>query len=441
MMEGKRPALPPMCAGRRGSGTARLFSCGPFGGVQGGPVLRLEDIEAARERIRPHVHHTPVRHSTTFSRMTGAELHLKLENLQRTGSFKVRGATNKILTLSPDERERGVIAASAGNHAQGVALAATTLGIKSVIVMPRDAAHAKVEATRRYGARVVLEGDDYDAAYRRARELQEEHGYTFVHAFNDPAIMAGQGTVGLELLEDFDDLDTVVVSIGGGGLISGIATAIKSKRPKIRVIGVEAEGAAAAYASRQAGHVVELPSARTIADGIATRTVGDLTFQVMQKHVDEIVTVNDREIARAILLLMERGKTVVEGAGAAGLAALLSKRVDVTGERVAVVVSGGNIDITLLGEILQRGLMEEGRFLRFTTVLPDRPGALKGVIDLIAAHRGNLLRILHDRELPGLSLDQTLVDIEVETRGEEHLKRLVTALKENGYEVQVRVGA
>jgi threonine dehydratase len=403
-------------------------------------MVRLSDIQEAREKITGSVHKTPLKHSTTFSRMTGGEVHLKLENLQRTGSFKVRGALNKILSLSQEERSKGVIAASAGNHAQGVALASTTIGIKSVIVMPRDAAHAKVEATQGYGAEVVLEGDDYDAAYQKARELQEQHGYTFVHAYDDPAIIAGQGTVGLEIHEDLGDVDTVLVAIGGGGLISGVAVALKALGPNVRVVGVEAEGAASTFMAHKAGKRVLLDSARTIADGIATRIVGERTFELIEEHVDEIVTVSDREIARAILMLLERGKTVVEGAGAAPVAALLAGKVDVEGQKTVAVLSGGNIDITLMGEIVQRGLMMEGRILRFTTVLPDRPGALKGIIDLIAEHRGNLLRIQHDRELPSLSLDQTLVDVEVETRGPEHLRRLVDALGEKGYQVQVRVG-
>lgn len=404
-------------------------------------MVDLRDVEKAREKIRDSVHRTPLKHSTTFSRFTGGQVHLKLENLQRTGSFKIRGALNKILSLSEKERERGVIAASAGNHAQGVALAATTIGIKSVIVMPTDAAHAKVEATQGYGAEVVLTGEDYDAAYQRARELQEEHGYTFVHAYDDPAVIAGQGTIALEILEDLKEVDTVVTSIGGGGLISGIALALKAVKPEVRVVGVEAEGAASAFAAREKKERVLLDSPRTIADGIATRIVGENTFKIIEEHVDELVTVSDREIARAILMLLERGKTVVEGAGAAPVAALLSKKVDVEGQNVVAVLSGGNIDITLMGEIVQRGLMEEGRILRFSTVLPDRPGALKGIIDMVAQHRGNLLRIQHDRELPSLSLDQTLVEIEVETRGPEHLRRLVAALRDEGYEMQVRVGA
>lgn len=403
-------------------------------------MVELADIEQARRNIKDSIHHTPLKHSMTFSRMTGGEVYLKLENLQRTGSFKIRGAVNKILSLSKEERAKGVIAASAGNHAQGVALGATTLGIKSVVVMPREASHAKVEATQGYGAEVILTGDDYDAAYAEARKQQEEHGYTFVHAYDDPAIIAGQGTVGLEILEDLKDVDTVLVSVGGGGLISGVALALKALRPEVQIIGVEAEGAASAFEARKQQKRVLLDSPRTIADGIATRIVGETTYALIEEHVDELVTVSDREIARAILMLLERGKTVVEGAGAASVAALLARKVDVTGKKAVAVLSGGNIDITLMGEIVQRGLIEEGRILRFTTVLPDRPGALKGIIDLVAEHRGNLLRIQHDRELPSLSLDQTLVEIEVETRGPDHLRTLTTALRDHGYEMQVRVG-
>ncbi len=403
-------------------------------------MVALANIEQARRRISQSIHHTPLKHSMTFSRMTGGEVYLKLENLQRTGSFKIRGAVNKILSLSSEERAKGVIAASAGNHAQGVALGASTLGIKSVVVMPREASHAKVEATQGYGAEVILTGDDYDAAYTEARKQQEEHGYTFVHAYDDPAIIAGQGTIGLEIFEDLKDVDTVLVSVGGGGLISGLAVALKALRPEVRIIGVEADGAASAFEARAQHKRVLLDSPRTIADGIATRIVGEQTYALIEEHVDELVTVTDREIARAILMLLERGKTVVEGAGAAPVAALLSRKVDVTGKKAVAVLSGGNIDITLMGEIVQRGLMEEGRILRFTTILPDRPGALKGIIDLVAEHRGNLLRIQHDRELPSLSLDQTLVEIEVETRGPDHLRALTAALRDGGYEMQVRVG-
>ncbi len=405
------------------------------------PVVTLPDVQKARRLLADHVHNTPLRHSTTFSRLTGAEVHLKLENLQRTGSFKIRGAMNKMQTLDAEERRRGVIAASAGNHAQGVALAASTLGVQSTIVMPSDASYAKVEATRGYGATVLLHGEDYDAAQAEARRLQQEKGLTFVHAFNDPAIIAGQGTIGLEIHERLPDVDVVVVAVGGGGLISGIGAALKGLDPRIRIVGVEADGAAKAFASRAAGRRVELDRVTTIADGIATRMLGELTFGMVERLVDDLVTVSDAEIARAILMLLERGKTVVEGAGAAPLAALLAGKVDVRGKKVAVLVSGGNIDITLMGTILQRGLMQEGRILRFKTVLRDRPGALKGVIDLIAREKGNLLWVNHDRELPSLRLGETLVDIEVETRGPTHAKRLLDALRASGYVVDVQVGA
>ena len=403
-------------------------------------MVTLADVEAAREAIQGKVHRTPLRHSTTFSRLTGGTVHLKLENLQRTGSFKIRGAMNKMHSLTPDEKRGGVIAASAGNHAQGVALAASTLQIGSKIVMPSDASYAKVEATRGYGAEVVLEGDDYDAAYAAAKRIQEEEGRTFVHAFNDPYIMAGQGTIALELLEDLPDVDTVVVSVGGGGLISGIATALKAKRPGTRVIGVEAEGAAPAFHSRQAGELVTLERATTMADCIATRRIGPLAFDIIEKHVDDLVTVSENEIARSILMLLERGKTVVEGAGAAGLAALLAGRVDVKGETVACIVSGGNIDITLMGDILRRGLLEEGRILRFTTVIPDRPGQLKGIIDLIAREKGSIVSVYHDRDLLSLPLDKTLLDVEIETRGPRHVQRLIDVLREAGYTLDVHVG-
>lgn len=404
-------------------------------------LVKLADVEEARRRLADHVHHTPLRHSTTFSRMTGGQIHLKLENLQRTGSFKIRGAINKMATLTPEQAKRGVIAASAGNHAQGVALAASSVGIKSTIVMPADASYAKVEATKGYGAKVILHGQDYDAAYQEATRLQAEHGYEFVHAFNDPSVIAGQGTVGLEIYEDLPSVDVVVVSLGGGGLISGVAAAIKALKPDVQIIGVEAEGAAPAFASRAAGKRVVLDEAITIADGIATRQVGPLTYAHIEALVDELVTVSEAELMRAILMLLERSKTVVEGAGAAGIAALLADKIDVQDKNVACIVSGGNIDITLMGEIIQRGLMEEGRVLRFTTTIRDTPGALKGIIDLVAEKKGNLLRVIHDRDLPSLPLHETLIDIEVETRGPDHARSLLTALDAAGYRVDVQVGA
>lgn len=397
------------------------------------PVLSPQDIEAAEKRIRAFVHHTPLRHSTTFSKMTGAQVYLKFENFQRTGSFKLRGALNKILTLSPEERQRGVVCASAGNHAQGVALAAQLNGVKATVVMPAGATIQKIEATRSYGADIVLYGANYDEAYQRALEIQKSSRATLVHAYNDPAVMAGQGTCGLEIVQDLPDVDAVIVGVGGGGLISGIATAVKAKRPGAKVVGVQPEASASLPQSLKQGKLVQSTSTETIADGLATKGVGDKTFEVMRALVDQAVTVTDDEIAHAILLLLERAKNVAEGAGAASLAALLSGKVAFPGKKVVCVISGGNIDINFLDSIIKRGLEEEGRILRFATVLPDKPGQLRGLLDVIAQNQGNVRDVRHFRDRPGLALNRSQVEILIETRGREHQDALLGALKRAGY--------
>ncbi|MFB6353354.1 MAG: threonine ammonia-lyase, partial [Halobacteriales archaeon] len=361
-------------------------------------MLEYDDVLEAADRVEGVARHTPLKRAPAFSERTDAEVSLKLENTQRTGAFKIRGATNRIETLPAEQREAGVVTASAGNHGQGVALAASRLGVDATIVMPEHAAVSKVEATEHYGAEVVLHGADYDAAAARAHELEAEAGLTYVHAFDDPVVMAGQGTVGLEILEDRPEVDTVVVPVGGGGLIAGVATAVKGANPDARVVGVQAEGAASAARSLAAGEVVELDAVDTIADGLAARRVGDRTFAVIQERVDDIVTVSDSEIAVAVMLALERAKTLVEGAGAVPLAALLSGAIDVDPDEVVVpVLSGGNIDMNMLTTVLVRGLVETGRYLRIRTVLPDRPGALVEFATVIAEHRANIYAIQHDR--------------------------------------------
>jgi threonine dehydratase len=400
-------------------------------------MITLGDVEKARERIKGKVHHTPLRHSTTFSKMVGAEVYFKMENLQRTGSFKIRGALNKILTLSPEDRKKGVVAASAGNHAQGVALAAQLNNTKATIVMPSNASIQKAEATRGYGAEVILFGKDYNEAAEKVLELSKERGLTLVHAFDDPAIMAGQGTAGLEILEDLPDVDVVIVAVGGGGLISGIATAIKGKRPKVKIIGVQPEATASLPGSLKAGKVTPAVSpGQTIADGLATKSVGAKTFEIMRNLVDQAITVTDDEIAHAILLMLERQKNVVEGAGAASVAALLSGQVDVKGKKVCCVVSGGNIDITVLDGIILRGLEEAGRIVRVSTILSDRPGHLRQLLEVIATQRGNVRDIRHERNRVGLPLGQTIVDVDIETQGAEHRDRLLAEIKKAGYDVK-----
>jgi len=400
-------------------------------------MLELADVTAARDRVAETARETPLEYSDTFSKRTGADVHLKLENFQRTGSFKIRGATNKIAQLSDAEREAGVVTASAGNHAQGVALAATRAGVDSTIVMPEHAPISKVNATREYGAEVVLHGIDYDAAAETAHEIEREEGRTYVHAFDDPAVMAGQGTIGLEILEQCPDVDTIVVPIGGGGLISGVATAV-TEAADVRVVGVQAEGASSVAESLRKGERVERESVDTIADGIATRTVGDLTFDVIRERVDEVVAVTDPEIADALTSLLGRTKTLVEGAGAVPMAALLEERFDYDdGETVVPALCGGNIDLNVLTKVITHGLVERGRFLRIRTVLKDRPGALLELAQLLADNRTNVHAIEHDRASKDIAMNAAEVELDLETRGRDHALELLDTLEAAGYEVEV----
>jgi threonine dehydratase len=396
-------------------------------------MLTLKNIEAAHETIRDAIDLTPCKYSGFLSRLTGAQIYLKLENLQNTGSFKIRGALNKLSALTPDERRRGVIAASAGNHAQGVARAAQQLGVRATILMPEATPITKVEATRVAGAEVILQGETFDDAMRAARSLAAERSLTMIHPFDDPAVIAGQGTLGLELLQQLPELGAVVVPVGGGGLISGIAVALKSLRPTLRVIGVEANQAASALLSRQAGQVTELGAIKTIADGIAVKRVGDLTFALMQQYVDELVTVSDEDIAAAILIYMERIRVVVEGAGAASLAALVSHKVNLEGVCTGVVVSGGNIDVQMVAKIIEKGLVRTDRLLRITVELLDMPGALGRLSTLLGQLRANILQISHDRLTSDLPLDRAFVDISLDTRNREHQEEVMQALDKAGY--------
>jgi threonine dehydratase len=370
--------------------------------------------------------------------MTDAEVHLKQELFQRTGSFKIRGATNRIATLAPEDRDPGVVTASAGNHAQGVALAATRIGVDSTIVMPEQAPVSKVKATEAYGGRVVLHGRDYDAAAERAHEIEREEDRTYVHAFDDPMVMAGQGTIGLEIAEDLPAVDTVVVPIGGGGLIAGIATALTTLDHDVRVSGVQAEGAASAAQSLAKGAIVERDAVETIADGIATRKVGEQTFPVIQDHVDEVVTVTDGEIAVAVTTLLERSKTLVEGAGAVPVAAMLAEAFEFEEDEVIVpVLSGANIDLNVLTTVIMRGLVETGRYLRIRTVLKDRPGTLDRLLDVLTDHRANIYAIEHDRTSRKLAMNDAEVELDLETRGPDHVAEVIAALENAGYEVDV----
>jgi len=395
--------------------------------------IRLADVEAARERLRDAIYYSPCPHSIMLSALTGQEVYLKLENLQMTGSFKERGSLNRIAMLTPEQARRGVIAASAGNHAQGVAYHATKRGIRAVIVMPLTTPLVKVTATRDFGAEVVLHGANYDEAFVEATRLCAAEGLTFIHPFDDAAVMAGQGTIGLELLEQVSQLEAVVVPIGGGGLISGIACAIKESRPEIRVVGVQTSRLPSMAAAVAAHHPVTIDPATTIADGIAVRRVGDLTLPVVERYVDEIVTVDEDEIASAILMLLEREKTLAEGAGATALAALLQHRTSLKGARTAVLVCGGNIDVTLLSRIIERGMVQDGRLIRLRVLLLDKPGALHELTRLITSHRANIVDVHHNRAYYGVNLGETAIDITMETRGPEQVAELLDALTAEGY--------
>ena len=402
------------------------------------PSISLADVVAARERLRGAIYYSPCPHSQMLSDLTGQQIYLKLENLQMTGAFKERGALNRLAMLTPEQATRGVVAASAGNHAQGVAYHATKRGIRSTIVMPLATPLVKVTATRGFGANVVLHGANYDEACDEAMRICAAEEMTFIHPFDDPAVMAGQGTIGLELLEQVPQLEAVVVPIGGGGLIGGIACAIKesciaASRPGIRVIGVQTSRLPSMAEAVKQHHPVTLEPATTIADGIAVRRAGDITFPVVEKYVDEIVTVDEDEIASAILVLLEREKTLAEGAGAAALAAVLQKKTSLKTEHTAVVVSAGNIDVTLLSRIIERGLVQDGRLIRLRIHLLDKPGALADLTRLIASYRANIVDTLHNRAYYGVNLGDTVIDITMETRGRQQVEELLAALTAEGY--------
>ncbi len=401
----------------------------------GKTAIGLADVVAARERIRDSIYYSPCPHSEMLSALTGQNVYLKLENLQMTGSFKERGALNRIAMLTPQQAERGVIAASAGNHAQGVAHHATKRGIRSLIVMPQQTPLVKVTATRNFGADVVLHGANFDEAYAEARRLCERNGMTFIHPFDDVDVMAGQGTIGLELLEQVPRMDAVVVPIGGGGLIGGIACAMKESRPEVKVIGVQTARLPSMLAAMAQHGPVTVDPATTIADGIAVRRAGDVTFPMIERYVDEIVTVDEDEIASAILVLLEREKTLAEGAGAAALAVLLQQKSAIIkpGAQTAVLVCGGNIDVTLLSRIIERGLVQDGRLIRLRIHLLDKPGALADLTRLIASHRANIVDTLHNRAYYGVNLGDTVIDITMETRGREQVAELLEALSAEGY--------
>jgi len=398
--------------------------------------VTLDDIRAAFVRLQGLITVTPCPYSETLSVLTGSRVFPKLENLQMTGSFKERGAANVLLALGDEARRRGVVAASAGNHGLAVAFHAARLSVRAVIVMPEWAPLTKVTAARRHGAEVVMHGDNYEAAYVRAREIEAERGLVFIHPFDDPRVIAGQGTVALEIAEQVPDLDAVIVPVGGGGLIGGVAVAIKALKPAVRVIGVQSEAMPGMRAALESGEPVTVPAAATIADGIAVRRVGMHTLTLAQRFVDEIVTVSEEEIANAILLLLEIEKTVVEGAGAVALAALVNKRVALEGRTAVPLLGGGNIDVNLIARIIERGLVKDGRVVRLTVLLRDRPGSLARLTGLVAETRANVLHIGHDRAFSRARLGETEVELTLETSGRDHIAAVTRHLLEAGYTVE-----
>ncbi|HRE92262.1 MAG TPA: threonine ammonia-lyase [Myxococcota bacterium] len=394
--------------------------------------VTFDDIEDARRLIRPWVYESPCAFSQSLSNLTRTRCYLKLENLQMTGSYKERGALNRLARLTPEEARRGVIAFSAGNHAQGVAYHAQRLGIDATIVMPLYTPLVKVTSTRRYGAHVILFGESAAEARAESFRIAAAEGRTYIHPFDDPWVVAGQGTVGLELLEQNPYLDAVVVPVGGGGLIAGLALAMKETNPRIKIYGVESEAMASMRASLKAGQLVEVPSRRTLAEGIAVSRVGDIPFQLCQRYVDDVITVDDEEIASAVLTLLEVEKTVVEGSGAAALAAVVNGHLPVAGKKVALVLTGGNIDVTMLARIIERGLVKDGRMVRLAARVVDAPGALAKLTARIAELGGNILQINHERAFARGPLGVSLVEVTLEARGHEHIKEIVTGLESVG---------
>ena len=391
-----------------------------------------KEIEVAHQKIQKIVLRTPMIYSDTFSKLTGKEVFLKLENLQKTGSFKIRGAYYKLSQLSPSMKKKGVVAASAGNHAQGVALASSILGIHSTIVMPEGVSLAKQMATQAYGGEMVLFGQNTDEALRHAKNLTGA-GKCLIHPFDDEQVIAGQGTIGLEILAEVPGVEAIIVPMGGGGLISGIAAIVRKRRPEVKMIGVQSIHAPSAFYSFKRRKIVEVKVKPTLADGIAIQRVGEITFPIIQKGVDEIVTVEEDEIASSILLLMERKRIVAEGAGATPLAALLSKKLKTRLKKIVLVISGGNIDFHLLDRIIEKGLARTGRLVRMSILLRDVPGSLSTLTNLVAQHRANILHIIHERAAKEIPIGFSRVILVLETRGSDHIREIKKGVKAKGY--------
>lgn len=394
-------------------------------------MLELSEIYNASRVLKGVARRTPIMFASRLNEE--AKINLKCENLQNTGSFKLRGAYYKISQLTDDEKSRGVIACSAGNHAQGVALGASRNGIKSIICLPAGAPLSKVEATKGYGAEVCLVPGVYDDAYAKAIELRDEKGYTFVHPFDDEKVIAGQGTIGLEILEDMPEVEAIIVPIGGGGLISGVAFAVKQLRPDVKVYGVQSEGAPSMYQSLKEGKRIHLNSVKTIADGIAVKEPGPNTFELIKKYVDEVVTVSEDEIAAAILALMEQKKLVAEGAGAVAVAAAMFNKVPIKGKNVVCVVSGGNIDVSAHNRAVRRGLVKSGRDCSLIIDLQDKPGQLAGVLNVVSEHGGNVMSVVHERNTDNTDVNGCLLHLNIETRNHSHINEIKDALRSAGY--------
>jgi hypothetical protein len=398
--------------------------------------MKLQDFTTAREHLQKVLLPTHLIYSPIFSEESGNQIYIKPENLQKTGAFKIRGAYNKINKLTEEEKKRGVIASSAGNHAQGVAYAARELGIKAVIVMPKTTPLIKVQSTKKYGAEVVLYGDVYDDAYQKAKELEAQEGYVFVHPFDDIDVLEGQGTIALEILEEMPDAEVIVVPIGGGGLISGIAAAAKMIKPDIKIIGVEPSGAASATEALKKNKVITLPEANTIADGTAVKRIGDLTFNCIKQYVDEVVTVDDYELTEAFLLLAEKHKLIAENSGILPLAAL--KKLTERGKKVVPVVSGGNIDVLMISSMIGKGLISRDRIFNFAVSIPDRPGELAKITHIIADVGANIVKLAHNQFKNLSRFRDKEVLITVETNGTDHVQALIEAFAAKGYEVTAK---
>ncbi|WP_332631713.1 threonine ammonia-lyase [Halalkalibacter flavus] len=400
-------------------------------------MVSLNDIVTAQEKMTGIVHKTPLDYSLTFSEYSDNDIYLKLENLQKTGSFKVRGSYNKMISLRKEELKNGVVAASAGNHAQGVAYASRMLGIPSTIIMPAGAPLSKVQATKEYGANVELKGAVFDEALAYALDLKDQSGAAFVHAFDDEAVIAGQGTVGLEIMEQISEVDAIVCPIGGGGLIAGLAAAVKEKNPSIQVYGVEAAACPSMAQSLLEMEPITVEASPTMADGIAVKRPGQHTFPLVQRYVDDMLTVDETEIARTMLMLLERNKLLVEGSGAVSLAALLNQKLPIKNKKVVPVISGGNVDVSFISRIIERGMVEAGRFMRFNTILKDKPGNLEKVLQVVTEHQGNILDISFSHMGDKIYPSYAQLSISVETRDRHHIEEIIKALQKKGYSAEL----